>query len=262
VPTPPAGPPRITLLTDFGTRDGYVGALKGVLASSVPGILVDDIAHDLPPGDVRAASYALGRYWRIYPAGTVHLVVVDPGVGTMRRAMACQVDGRYLVAPDNGLATRALEEAAHWKAVEIARDEPPAGLPFSATFHGRDVFAPAAAVLARGGGLEQLGASLEHPVRLAEPRPEGEGAGGRGVVVAVDRFGNLLTNLPGSWLAAAGAAEVGGREMPVARTYGDVPPGVLAALVSSDGRVEIAMRDGSAAELTGLGIGARVRLRP
>ena len=262
MPAPPARPPRVTLLTDFGTRDGYIGALKGVLASAVPGILIDDVTHDLVPGDVTAASYALGRYWRLYPAGTVHLVVVDPEVGTTRRAMACEVDGRYLVAPDNGLATRALEEAARWRAVEIASVEPPAGLPPSATFHGRDVFAPAAAVLARGGGLERLGPSLVDPVRLAEPRPEGEGAGGRGVVVAVDRFGNLLTNLPGSWLAAAGAAVVGGLEMPVARTYGDVPSGALAALVSSDGRVEVAVRDGSAAELTGLGIGATVRLRP
>lgn len=256
---------RVTLLTDFGTRDGYVGAVKGVIAAGAPGVAIDDVSHDLPRGDVRGALYALGRYWRLYPEGTVHLVVADPGVGTARRALACEADGRFVVAADNGCVSRVLEEAARWRAVEVAHVLPPAGARSgrSATFHGRDVFAPAAAHLAAGGSLDGLGPPLEGPVRLEEPPPREEDDGGWGVVVAVDRFGNLLTNVPGEWLDGASAVEVAGAEVPVARTYGDVARGALLALVSSDGRVEIAVRDGSAAERLGAvaapGTGVRLR---
>ena len=254
---------RVTLLTDFGTRDGYVGALKGVLAARAPGVLLDDVSHDIPPGDVTSALYALGRYWRLFPPGTVHLVVVDPGVGTARRPLACEAEERFVVAPDNGVATAVLEEASAWRAVEIRQVEAPTpgGVP-SATFHGRDVFAPAAALLAGGASLEVLGPPLQYPVRLEGPTPQREGKGARGVVLAVDRFGNLLTNLPGAWLDPAGRVELGGRRFPVARTYADVPPGTLAALVSSDGRVEIALRDGSAAAVTEAGSGTAVRILP
>lgn len=253
--------PRVTVLTDFGTRDGYAAAMKGVLACRVPGLAVDDVSHEVAQGDVRGAARALGRYWKLYPEGTVHLVVVDPGVGTDRRAMACRADGRFVVAPDNGVVTRVLAEASGWRGVELRDAEPPGGLPLSATFHGRDVFAPAAARLAAGEPLESLGPPLNDPVRLEEPLPERLGRGGRGVVVAVDRFGNLLTNVPGEWLSEADAVEIEGTVLPVVRTYGDVAPGAAAALVSSDGRVEVAVRDGSAQALTGAGVGAEVRLR-
>jgi len=254
--------PRVTLLTDFGTRDGYLGAMKGALAAAVPGILMDDVSHDLPAGDVTSALYALGRYWRLYPEGTVHLVVVDPGVGSARRALACELDGRFLVAPDNGVASRALDQASSWRAVEILAASLPGGGSASATFHGRDVFAPAAAHLALGRPLARLGRPLQDPLRLAEPIPERELGVARGMVVLVDRFGNLLTNLPGAWLDDASRARIAERSVPVVRTYSDVEPGALAALVGSDGRVEIAARDASAAELTGLGRGAGVLLLP
>ena len=255
---------RVTLLTDFGTRDGYVGALKGVIAASVPGVVLDDVSHDVPRGDVRSASYALARYWRLYPEATVHLAVVDPGVGTARRPLACEADGRLLVAPDNGVLSRVLAATGRWRAVEIKNAASPvlASDGASATFHGRDVFAPAAAFLAAGGDLSALGPPLLNPVLFAEPSPLREAGGGRGVVVAVDRFGNLLTNLPGSWLAGADSALVATRRVPVVRTYGEGPPGGLVALVSSDGRVEVAVRDGSAADALAAGPGTEVELIP
>src|SRR5687767_12950124 len=155
----PAVTPRITLLTDFGTRDGFVGAVKGVLATLAPGVIVDDIAHDLPAGDVEAAARALARYWRRYPEGTVHLVVVDPGVGTGRAALACSAQGRLLVGPDNGALSPALSAAwgapAERRCVRIDASVPAGAV--SPTFHGRDVFAPAAAALATGRVLDALG---------------------------------------------------------------------------------------------------------
>src|SRR5690606_8452553 len=142
---------RITLLTDFGTADGYVAAMKGVIAARAPGVVVDDASHDVPPGDVAAAAWTLSRYWNLYPPGTVHVVVVDPGVGSERRALAAEVDGRLFVAPDNGVLTWVLAEAgdAAVVAIEAARLF---RTPVSATFHGRDVFAPVAAELARRAG--------------------------------------------------------------------------------------------------------------
>jgi hypothetical protein len=257
-------PPRVTLLTDFGTRDGYVGALKAVISAAAPGVLIDDVAHDVSRGDVTSAAYALGRYWRLYPKGVVHLAVVDPGVGTPRRALACEADDRFLVAPDNGLLSRVLESASRWRLVELSGGVTPDSIRTgrSFTFHGRDVFAPAAAHLALGRALEELGGFLSDPFSIEEPSPSRETGSCRGVVVAVDRFGNLLTNLPGSWLVRGrGDAEVRGRRAHAATTYADVAPGDLVALVSSDGRVEIAVRDGSAAELLGAEPGTEVRLR-
>jgi S-adenosyl-L-methionine hydrolase (adenosine-forming) len=274
-------PPRITLLTDFGTADGYVAAMKGVIATIAPFVVVDDATHDIPPGDVAAGAWALAAYWRRYPPGTVHVAVVDPGVGGARRALAVRCRGRWLVAPDNGLVTRVLAEASGAGddddgALVVALD--PArigGGAVSATFHGRDVFAPAAAWLAAGRPAEELGTrAAEPPVRLTLPAAvrEGEGEVGRGVagvVVHVDRFGNLITNVPGAWLVGGGGAggagsvrvRLAGRDVPLVRTYGDAGPGELLALVGSAGWIEVAVRDGSAAALLEVGRGAVVRVR-
>jgi S-adenosyl-L-methionine hydrolase (adenosine-forming) len=251
--------PRITLLTDFGTRDGYVGAMKGVLASAAPNALLDDVTHDIPRGDMGMAAYVLERYWDRYPRGTVHLVVVDPGVGTSRRALALEADGWFVVAPDNGVVSRVLFRARQWRAVSVVSPRvvrPEA----SATFHGRDVFAPAAGHLARGLPQSLLGPPLTDPVRLEPPRPARSGDRWEGRVVYVDRFGNLVTNLPGEVLSGVAEVEVEGRTVPVGRTYGDVEPGRLLALINSDGRVEIAARDASGANQAGVGPGARVRV--
>jgi S-adenosylmethionine hydrolase len=251
---------RITLLTDFGTRDGYVGAIKGVLATHAPMARVEDISHEVPPGDVRKASMALGRYWRLYPPATVHLVVVDPGVGTVRRGLAVWADERLLVAPDNGVCTSVISQAQEWEAVVLKSSEhlPP---PRSDTFHGRDWFAPAAALLATGSPLGRLGDPVPDPHLLPELRCTKVGGWIIGEVVEVDRFGNLATNLPEGLLRQAGELRVGRRWVPLGKTYGEVGPGDLVAVVDSDGRVEVAVRDGSAAERLGIGLGTGVRLR-
>ena len=254
---------RVTLLTDFGTRDGFVGAMKGVIAARAPDVIIDDVAHDLPAGGVTDAARALARYWRRYPEGTVHVVVVDPGVGTARAAMACSAAGRLLVGPDNGVLTPALDPAwggaADRTCVRI--DEGALGAAQrSATFHGRDVFAPAAALLALGGALSSLGPPLLEPVVLTRVAPTREPDGASGEIVALDRFGNATTNLPGDW-AEGSIVEIADRRIRVVRTYGDVSTGEAAALVDSEGRVEVAVRGGSAAEVLGVGPGTPVRLR-
>lgn len=228
-----------------------------MIASAVPTVIVDDIAHDVPAGDVRAAARAVARYWDRYPAGTVHLVVVDPGVGTARAALACTVDGRHLIGPDNGALTPALARPG---ARCVAIDVGALARPISATFHGRDVFAPAAAELARGAALESLGAPLAEPVRLGDPRPVRVGNDAHGEVIAIDGFGNATTNLPGDWARGGTFVSVAGLRLPVLRTYGDVAPKQPLALIDSEGRVEVAVRDGSAAERLRLGPGAVVRL--
>ena len=251
---------RITLLTDFGTRDGYVGAMKGVIATVFPGVVVDDVSHDIPSGDIAAAALTLHRYWRLYPPGTVHAVVVDPGVGTARKALAVEADRRFLVAPDNGVLSRVFEAAKSLRVFEISNPEYQLPAP-GHTFHGRDVFAPAAAYLARGVHLSRLGALVSEPVRVGEPDVEEVDGSLVGRVVGLDRFGNLVTNLPGGTLEDSDGVEVEGRDIPVARTYAEVEPRELAAVVNSDGRIEVAARDTSAAELLSAGIGTRVRVR-
>ena len=247
-------PPIITLLTDFGTADGYVGELKGVLASSAPGALLLDITHDVPAQDVESGRLALARCWRRFPSGTVHLAVVDPGVGSARRALAVASDGRFLVGPDNGLLSPALLIAGA-RVVDL-----PIPASAAATFHGRDVFAPAAAALATGTPLEDLGRPIEDPIMRRTPEAHRRIDGCiEGQVIAVDRFGNAITNLVGR---LGGTLELNGTMLPVRRSYADVDTGAPAALVGSTGLIEIAVREGSGAERFGLHRGSKVVLHP
>jgi S-adenosylmethionine hydrolase len=243
----------ITLLTDFGTADGYVAEVKGALLRRVPEAVLVDVAHDLAPGDVVAAAYVLGRTWRAFPDGTVHLAVVDPGVGTPRRALAGEAGGHRFVAPDNGLLTPVLEgRAADLVAVEV-----PAGA--SATFHGRDVFAPAAARLAIDEPLAALGPTVVDPVLLPHALLERRGGDLLGTVVHVDRFGTLITNLPGARLAAVALVRLGAYDLELRKTFADVAHGDPVAYVGSGGTVEIAVRDARADAALGLMRGAEVR---
>lgn len=245
--------PVVTLLTDFGTADGYVGEVKGVLSSAAPHATLVDIAHDVMPQDVEGARLAVARYWRRFPAGTVHLVVVDPGVGSVRAALAVESDSRFLLGPDNGVLSPALLVPG---ARVVALPTPAHA---SATFHGRDVFAPAAARLAGGDVLESLGPPFGDPVirRTPEPVRRADGATD-GQVITVDRFGTLVTNL---LAPRGGTVEIGGRALPLVRAYASVVEGELLALVGSTGLVEIAVRCGSAREVTGAGRGTPVTLR-
>ena len=252
--------PRITLLTDFGTADGFIGAVKGVMQSIYPGVGMDDIAHDLPRGDVVAGARALERYWRSWPVGTVHMAVVDPGVGSDRRALVVEADRRLLVAPDNGILSPVFAGRERWKAFEITN--PDLQLPDpSRTFHGRDIFAPAAAYLARGVHPARFGSPVDDPVRL-ESTPEPDRSEGliRGQVISTDRFGNLITNVEWNSIPEDAEVEIEGARVPLGRSYSDVPHLSPVALGNSQGRLEVAARDGSASEVLGAGVGASVRV--
>jgi S-adenosyl-L-methionine hydrolase (adenosine-forming) len=244
----------VTLLTDFSTPDGYAGEIKGAILTGAPAAQIIDISHDMPPHDVDLARLTLARYWRRFPPGTVHLAVVDPGVGSARLALAVESDGRFLVGPDNGVLSPALLVPG---AVAVTLPVPPHAAP---TFHGRDVFAPAAAALASGASLESLGEPAPEPVirRTPEPRRLESGAL-EGEVIAVDRFGNAVTNL---MTAHGGSVLVEGWTLPVLVTYSDRAPGEPLALVGSSGLIEIAVSEGDAARRLGLQRGSRVVLEP
>jgi S-adenosylmethionine hydrolase len=256
----------ITLLTDFGLEDGYVGAMKGVLAALAPGALVVDITHAVPPQDVRRG----GLIWRssvpYFPRGSIHVGVIDPGVGSRRRLLAFETAAGIFLAPDNGLVGYVLERRAVRRAVEVKRAEH--FLPrVSATFHGRDIFAPVAARLATGLPLEALGREVRSYAWEGLPRPRrrwsSTGRGRRlreeGSVLDIDRFGNAMTNLvPRGDLVLEELVAGKVRFTRLARTYSDVPPGKPVALVGSLGFIEVAVHRGSAASTLALHRGERV----
>ena len=247
-------PPVVALLTDFGHRDCYVGVMKGVILSICPKARLVDLCHEIPPQDLASASRALIANARYFPEGTIFAAVVDPGVGTARAAVAARAGGRFYLAPDNGL----LGHLEVDRAVRIENKDLILQ-PASRTFHGRDVFAPAAAHLARGVKLDDLGPRVGKLKTLDLPEPRRTRAGRVGEVVAVDRFGNLITNIPAA-LAAEGAAVRLGRRWigRVVPTYASVKPGAFAALVGSSGVLEIAVRNGDARSTTGAAVGAPV----
>jgi hypothetical protein len=243
----------VTLLTDFGTSDGYVAEMKGAILARAGGATLVDVTHEIPPGDVAEAAYVFGRTWRAFAGGTVHLAVVDPGVGSARRALAAEASGHRFVAPDNGLLSSVLRDG---KARVVSIPVPASASP---TFHGRDVFAPAAARLAAGEPLAALGPSIGDPVLLPPPRLDQLGGDLVGEVVHVDRFGTLVTSLPGAAVAPGGLVHVGAARVPLRTTFADVASGTLVAFTGSGGMVEIALRDGRADAVLGAGRGAEVR---
>ncbi len=244
----------VTLTTDFGTADGYVGEMKGVLLTLAPDATIVDITHDIPPQDVDSARATIERVWRRFPPGTVHLVVVDPGVGSARAALAIESADRFLVGPDNGVLSAALIEPGA-RAIEL-----PVGTDASATFHGRDVFAPVAAALARGVALATLGRPAGAPIIRRTPDPVRRRDGAmEGEVVAIDRFGNAITNLRS---IDGESVLLGARAIAIRRTYTDVEIGEALAVVGSSGAIEIAIRNDSAARALKLSRGDKVTLQP
>ncbi len=243
----------ITLTTDFGLRDGYVAAMKGAILSCSPGLVLIDVTHEIPPGEIAAAACVLRQATSFFPAGTVHLVVVDPGVGSERRGVACECGSQLYVAPDNGVLSAVLEPEASLHAHVISRPALWRKDP-SPVFHGRDIFGPVAAYLAGGGALDDVGEAIDPAtlVRTPWPEPRAQGETWTGAVIYVDHFGNLVTNLglePGS--VPRGSVEIAGRAIALARTYSDVADGELVALRGSSGLLEIACNGGDAAGILG-----------
>jgi len=244
----------VTLTTDFGLRDAYVAEMKGVMLGIARGarqsLDLVDVTHEVERHDITEGALALEAAAPFFPSGTVHLAVVDPGVGTARRGLAVAADGHIFVGPDNGLFTPFLDGDG-WRAFELA--EADYRLPeVSRTFHGRDVFAPAAAHVATGVDPSRLGPRLVDPVRLAWPEVRAVAGAVAGAVVHADRFGNLITSIHARTVEPLDAdvvIRVGGREVPLVGTYADLSVGRPGALVGSTGRLEIAVREGNAATL-------------
>lgn len=256
----------VTLTSDFGQADWYVGAMKGVILSIAPDVILVDISHDIRPHDIRQAAFILYAAVPCFPPGSIHLVVVDPGVGSARRPVAVRTDQAHFVAPDNGVLSHVLAVAQDPPAMAVVLNNPHFHRqPVSRTFHGRDIFAPAAAHLARGLPLENLGDPIADlvtfPVPAPLPRP---GGGWQGHVLHIDRFGNLILDVREEDLGAADRVviEVAGRRITgLSRTYAEAAPGELLAYVGSTrGHLEVALREGNAAESLGLAVGDGVAL--
>ena len=257
--------PVIALLTDFGTRDHYAGAMKGVMLGICPDATLVDLSHDIPPHDVMTASLELAASYKYFPAGTIFLVVVDPGVGSARRGIAAEAGEYRFVAPDNGVLTAVFNELPPRRTVELT-ERRYARPTVSRTFEGRDRFAPAAAWMAKGVDLSTLGRSAGNYCRLAIPVPEvGESVAGE--VLRVDRFGNLVTNIDRRLFdkfSQSGPIEIFAGPHRVGRlvaTYAEAAPEETCALFGSSDHLEIAVNAASAAERLNLTRGAAGTIR-
>nr|WP_240518933.1 SAM-dependent chlorinase/fluorinase [Leptolyngbya sp. BC1307] len=264
----------ITLLSDFGLRDAYVAVMKGVIASICPAAVTCDLTHEILPQDILAARFNLMVAYPHFPEGTVHLAVVDPGVGSARRAIALRCAHGFLVGPDNGLFSGVLQSSSVLTAVALTNAEYWRVREPSHTFHGRDIFAPAAAHLAGGVPIEALGDRFD-PATLVQPalptfaqRSERSGQAVRctGSVQYIDGFGNLISNIPGQavpdqpWQIVLETPAGRLRHFSGIKTYSEVPTGTLSALVGSHGWVEVACSGGNAAQALEIAIGAEVIL--
>jgi len=277
--------PLVTLTTDFGSADGYVGTMKGVILTIAPTAHLVDISHEIAPQNLRQAAYVLYTSYPFFPPGTVHLVVVDPGVGSARRPIALRTPAGDFVAPDNGVLSYVMAREPVEALVELSDSR--YRLPqISYTFHGRDIFAPAAAYLAAGVPITSLGSPVSDPVTFSPPSVEITPGGITGEVLHADHFGNVITSIgllawsesdlvltpafreaqrgePVRFRATGATVTIAGQEIAgVHRTYAKVAPGETLALVGSEGHLEIAVRDGSAVQRLGLHPGDTVILRP
>lgn len=255
-------PAIITLTTDFGLKGPFVGVMKGAILARLPDAQIVDLTHDIPAHWPIEAGFWLARSYRYFPAGTVHVAVVDPGVGTARSIIAGEHDGHVFIGPDNGLLQPVLGStpARCHRLGESWRQKQ--GWPGpSHTFHGRDIFAPLAAELAAGRvRLDDIGPPAGELIPSLQDEPVAGTHEIRGTVIAIDNFGNLITNIDSALVAGYRKPEVlaGGRRLALVRTYGEARPGEFLALINSFGVLEIARAEGSAAESLGLGRGAPV----
>lgn len=252
----------ITLLTDFGLSDGYPGIMKGVILGISPDVQIVDLSHSISPQNVREGALVLRRSYRYFPAGSIHVAVVDPGVGTSRRPIAAQIGDHIFVGPDNGLFSHVTQDARdESRPVNVFHlNNPQYWLPkVSNVFHGRDVFAPAAAHIANGVALNQVGQPITDPVLFTVNKPERIAKGWKGEISSIDHFGNLSTNIPKSSISKDAPVEIAGRVIhTLAQAYGDRKPGELVALFDSSGFLSVSVVNGSAANELGATIGDTV----
>ncbi len=251
--------PVVTFLTDFGLRDHFVAAMKGVMLSINPDLRLVDISNLVPPQDIFTGAFTLGKAWEYFPAGTIHLAIVDPGVGAARKGLVVSANAHYFVAPDNGILTYIFEAYPSFEAFEITADHY-YRKPVSSTFHGRDIFAPIAAWISRGIPLAQIGVELRDPYRLQLPALQRvKDTLIQGQILAVDQFGNLITNLmpmdvPRPFKILAGQREI----TSLRKTYQEGAPGEVFVVPGSTGYLEIAVKDGSAASMLKIKTGSPI----
>ena len=256
--------PIITLLTDFGDQDGYVAAMKGVILSIAPDVTLVDITHAIAPQAIQQAAYVLAQAVPFFAPGAIHVAVVDPGVGSARRPLAVQTASAIFIGPDNGLFSTVLENAAGYVCIHLDQPRFWRAQP-SPTFHGRDVFAPVAAHLARQVPLADLGTPISDPVRLRVDAPRRQPDGTLiGAIIHVDHFGNLISNIPGAWLTTddwqvrIGQTTVVG----IQPHFAAAPIGALLAYRGSAGTLEIGERNGHAGQTLGVGVGQTLAAEP
>jgi S-adenosylmethionine hydrolase len=254
----------LTLTTDFGTEDGNVGVMKGVIWGICPQVQIADLSHQIGPQNIRQAAFVLARQVFYFPSGTIHVVVIDPGVGTKRRPLAAQIGDQYFIGPDNGVFTPLYRRAEKegWTIKIVHTNRPTYWLDeISHVFHGRDIFSPVGAYLAFGIALEELGEPISDPVRIDWPRPKREGSTLIGEITHIDHFGNMFVNITKEDLSGLTVLEIGLGEyrfMELINAFGERMSGELVALYSSTNEVLIAEVNGSAAKATGGKVGDTV----
>jgi len=248
----------VTIATDFGTSDGYVAVMKGIIRSIAESAEIIDVTHDL--GSIEKASLVLSRYYLYYPESAIHMVIVDPGVGSLREPLIGYADNHYFVGPDNGVFSRIINrkiEQKWWKILPSKLG----GVKVSDTFHGRDIFAPAAALLARGTAIDSIGSEFKKPVSLDMPVPLVSDDRIEGEIIDIDKFGNLITNIPSEMITAKPRITIAGRaEIGLFHAYSDVDPGKPLAYIGSMGLLEIGVNQGRADSYFKLDIGGKVRI--
>lgn len=256
----------ITMLTDFGLKDGNVGVMKGVIWNIAPDVKIADLSHHISPQNIEEASLVLFRSAPYFPPGTIHLVVVDPGVGTERRPIAAQLGEHFFVGPDNGVITQLLDhiEGDGYSTNFVQLNNENYWLPdISSVFHGRDIFAPTAAHLAAGIPLTKLGTPISSPYRLKLSQPERSKNSMRGEIIHIDHFGNISTNIRREHLNDTDSIRLklcGENIDGLVRTFGDRPPGSLVVLYGSTGSLIVSVVNGSAADRLNAKIGDEVEL--
>jgi S-adenosylmethionine hydrolase len=256
--------PSITLTTDFGDKDWFVGTMKGVILSLAPRVAIVDITHEIPSGDIQAGAFALAATWRFFPKGTIHVVVVDPGVGSARKGVAIETAHYWFVGPDNGVLSLALRQQKI-RSIHALTNEAFFLRPVSRTFQGRDIFAPVAAHLSAGVPTKKFGPALKNFVWLPWPEPRLWRDRIEGEIVYLDRFGNGITNISSELPLVSKATSCHmlgkrGRKCPLKKFYQAVAPGKPVCVPGSSGFLEIAINGGSAAEALRLKIGTAVRV--
>jgi hypothetical protein len=254
---------QITLLSDFGDRDVYVGVMKGVIAQINPKLTVIDLTHQIPPQNLAAARFCLMNAYAYFPNGTVHVAVVDPGVGGIRRAIALQLSHGFLVGPDNGIFSGVFSQSPAIAAVELTNSQYWRTQEPSRTFHGRDIFAPVAAHLASGVSLKQLGREIDPAklIKLDLAECSQTQIDVTGCIQYIDHFGNLISNISASYVQGKSwYVKAAGLTIPGCETYADVQIGDVIALIGSHGWVEIAINSGNAQTQLQMQLGDRVEV--